>query len=1146
MKKLNKTLLIICLGLGIIYGSKADANNILGGEITWNQVGKDTFMITLTLYRDCNGNAFGNQQVLVKCQSTGITLDTLIFSAVSGVDITPVCKTSCSRCDSSSCSFIYGIQKYEYKQMLIIQNAGSCCKILLAYSQCCRPSTITTGPASTNFYIDSWFNRCLDKPDNSPVFMNAPVHILCIGLDFQWAPGINENDRDSVSLSYSYNNGPRINSTTKVTYISPYTYEKFIYFWGFPNTSLPFPRGFDLDLKTGEYGFRTMKLEQTVTAYNVEQWRKINGNYEQISSTTRETHFFVVKCPSNVSYLGLSGPKYKEVCEGDTVIFSIGSIDYTYKDSLKIYYNGEIEDALWSDNNGFTKIPTGNFKWGTKIGDASRLPYYFTGTAKSSSCDLLTSTTRVYQIIVKKKPSPPAFHDTLLYCNEIKLEAITPLPYHTYYWEIGDNPSVKLSGSKISYLTPKSGHIPVSLYSLYNGCKSDIIRDTVSIDTFMMLNKLTNDTICINDSLIVRANVKYNKGKVSYQWSTQDSLQQIMIKPGQTTTYKLTVVDSFGCRSIDSFIVSVKPLPDLMPHPDFSICSGDSVWLSALSAGNGSFDLDVIPCFYKLPDPNPLQCGYFHMQRKDSGDYVIKVTSKYGCVALDTFKLSLYPEVKAFAADTTLCPNETIILQADSTGSKSDSTIYLWYDYLTGDLIGNGQSITAKADINKVFRLYAAEWFNDRYCKDSSLVTLNRKNTLIDPRFPESFCINDSFTDLRIFIKHGKGLLYALHNSVIDSYYYNPAISNMFNDSIQITFTDFSTACTYDSLLIFSKKEIPAVYISNQYFKSSFCPEYGKIKLYGNPFSPKYSKWYGPVDDSSFFDANTSTGIYTLVYEYKANNGCLNRDTLIISIGKTAISIDKSDTAICSGKHFSAKANVAFAQKMQWIYGLGSDGFMNGSIYNVQNTYVPGAGEKLKRGFMLYAKTIDPVCPETWDSIKVYIAAQPKADFSADMLTGNTPLNVQFRDQTNIAYDYISDYLWNFGDGDTSSAINPLHLYADTGHYSVSLKVVSDYGCADSLTKNNLIYVYPVAIPELVKTNFKVYPNPSHDKIFIESEIGLQKISLYNITGKIIFESDETGSHTAELTGLHLSDGLYLLKITDLENNTGIFHLGFQ
>ena len=1162
MKKLNKTLLIICLGLGMIYGLKADANNILGGEITWNQVGKDSFMITLTLYRDCNGNAFGNQQVLVKCQSTGTTLDTLIFSAVTGVDITPVCSTQCNKCDSSGCTFSYGVQKFVYQKLLLTNKAGSCCKILLTYSQCCRSSKITTGPANSNFYIYSWFSKCLTQPTNAPVSKGDLAHFLKIGEDFSSFPMNSDIDRDSNNylidsfrinltcpkISYGYNDEvsysyPYNCQCTKICFGGPCgPCDQFIYYWGFPQ-HLPFPRTFHFNNSTGEMFFRPMKIEQTVGSIRIEEWRKVNGVPTQIGEIICEMGF-IVSYQTNNSPL-ISGIGYKEICAGDKVTISYNTNEYDSKDTLTLDYYGEINDAYWTDNNGQVKHPTGTFTWQTKEEDANPAPYVFTVTVKDDACPMNAKVTKICQIIVKKKPETPEFRDTTNYCSELRLFIKKPVNYYTYNWEINNNPIIKMKGSDIYFPAPKAGKIPIRLYAEYNGCKSNMVVDTINVDTFLILEKM-DTAICENDSIKITAKYKYNKGNVHFLWSTGDRSQDVVIKPDKTGMYYLTVEDTFGCIFTDSFKLIVNPPPDLMPLSDLSICSGDSVWLSALSAGNDSFDLDDIPCFYKLPDPNPLQCGYFHMQRKDSGDYVIRVTSKYGCVVLDTFKLSLYPEVKAFAADTTLCPNETIILKADSTGSKSDSTIYLWYDYITGDLIGSGQSITAKADINKVFRLYAAEWFNDKYCINSHLVSLKRKTTMIDPHFPESFCINDSFIDLTKFINNREGTLFTLHPSVKDSFYFNPALSGMLKDSLQMIFTDYSSSCTFDSLLVFNKLEIPSIYISNHYLKNSFCPEYGKIKLYASPFSAKYSNWYGPVDDSSFFDARTSPGIYTLVYEYKANNGCLNRDTMILSIGETAIAIDKSDTAVCSGKHFSAMANVAFAQKMQWIYGSGSDGFMNGSIYNAQNTYIPGAGDKLNKGFTLYAKTIDPVCPETWDSIHVYIAAQPKADFSADMLTGNPPLNVQFSDQTNIAYDYISDYLWDFGGGNKSTLKDPMHTYTDTGSYTVSLKVNTVYGCEDSIGKKKLIYVYPVSLDENNLSKISVYPNPAQDQLIIESTSKLEKVILYNFLGAKIRETEANNESKINLERRKLPSGLYLLKVYDKKGDVYVYQVVFK
>ena len=60
------------------------------------------------------------------------------------------------------------------------------------------------------------------------------------------------------------------------------------------------------------------------------------------------------------------------------------------------------------------------------------------------------------------------------------------------------------------------------------------------------------------------------------------------------------------------------------------------------------------------------------------------------------------------------------------------------------------------------------------------------------------------------------------------------------------------------------------------------------------------------------------------------------------------------------------------------------------------------------------------------------------SDFTAEPLTGDAPLEVTFTDQS--AGD-ITSWLWDFGDGTTSTEQNPVHIYQDTGTYSVTLQV---------------------------------------------------------------------------------------------------------
>ena len=60
---------------------------------------------------------------------------------------------------------------------------------------------------------------------------------------------------------------------------------------------------------------------------------------------------------------------------------------------------------------------------------------------------------------------------------------------------------------------------------------------------------------------------------------------------------------------------------------------------------------------------------------------------------------------------------------------------------------------------------------------------------------------------------------------------------------------------------------------------------------------------------------------------------------------------------------------------------------------------------------------------------------------------------IQFNNST-IANDTITSYSWNFGDGGTSTSLNPSHLYNTPGIYYPQLIVQSQLGCRDSLTSS--------------------------------------------------------------------------------------------
>jgi PKD repeat protein len=88
------------------------------------------------------------------------------------------------------------------------------------------------------------------------------------------------------------------------------------------------------------------------------------------------------------------------------------------------------------------------------------------------------------------------------------------------------------------------------------------------------------------------------------------------------------------------------------------------------------------------------------------------------------------------------------------------------------------------------------------------------------------------------------------------------------------------------------------------------------------------------------------------------------------------------------------------------------------------------------------------------DYIHITTPSYPVADFVGIPRTGNGPLTVQFFDQSTNA----NSWLWNFGDGTTSTKQYPSHtyMYKNTGNFTVSLTIQGPSG-SDTKTRTNYI-----------------------------------------------------------------------------------------
>jgi trimeric autotransporter adhesin len=84
---------------------------------------------------------------------------------------------------------------------------------------------------------------------------------------------------------------------------------------------------------------------------------------------------------------------------------------------------------------------------------------------------------------------------------------------------------------------------------------------------------------------------------------------------------------------------------------------------------------------------------------------------------------------------------------------------------------------------------------------------------------------------------------------------------------------------------------------------------------------------------------------------------------------------------------------------------------------------------------------------------------QPVANFTANITSGTAPLSVQFSDQST---NTPTSWMWDFGNGQTSTQQNPVVTYHAAGTYTVSLTATNAAG-ANTFTRTGYITVSPAA-----------------------------------------------------------------------------------
>ncbi len=151
---------------------------------------------------------------------------------------------------------------------------------------------------------------------------------------------------------------------------------------------------------------------------------------------------------------------------------------------------------------------------------------------------------------------------------------------------------------------------------------------------------------------------------------------------------------------------------------------------------------------------------------------------------------------------------------------------------------------------------------------------------------------------------------------------------------------------------------------------------------------------------------------------------------------------------------------------------------------------------------------------------------------------------------------YGSFYLWDFGDGNSSTEESPRHLYTQVGTYDISLEVTTEHGCVDKLLKPAAVVVkgegiimFPNAFkPDMDGPNGGFYSQnePEKNNIFHPYWEGVADyhLEIYNRWGEKLFYSDDVnigwdGYHQEDLC----SQAVYVYKCWGLFINGETFDL---
>jgi len=665
-------------------------------------------------------------------------------------------------------------------------------------------------------------------------------------------------------------------------------------------------------------------------------------------------------------------------------------------------------------------------------------------------------------------------------------------PITSYQWFFGDGDSSSAQDPTHTYTSP--GTFQISQI-VDNGFCQDTATASVDVENPPVAD-FTADTLSGCSPFTVNFTNQSSVNSVSYRWNFGDGsaisnavdTAHTFINNGNSDTsfvIQLIATTAFGCSDTTLDTVQVSPVPIASFTSDAVLdCGPVRVNFTNTTAGT---NLSFLWNFGDSSATSNLENPTHIFENKtlfiSNFEVNLVVTTANGCSDTTTQTVTVYPE-----------PIFTFVTQPDSGCSplrvRFPSVVgavdYQWDfgDSTTGTGPTPTHTYINNTTNNQLFiaRLIAQNSFG---CRDTTF-----GNVLVYPNPTSNFTLDTTVgcQPLPITITNlstganffdwdfGDGTSSDTADATFVKTYTNTSASSRFNNIRLITETTNGCKDTL-SRTVEVHPFIEAIFTSDTAACSPANIDFTNQSVGANSYFWDFgdsASSTGVNPQHTYLNNTTSDQIYRAKLLAQSAKGCLDsaeQDILIYPKPQADYAV--SATRGCHPLTVTFTNNSSLADSCAWNYGDQS----SFNLCSPTNTHTyTNTASFLPVDFVSELVVFtDKGCRDTSREI-IRVNPQVIADFDADS-AGCSPFRTRFQNRSLGAQNTI----WSFGDGGSDVQASPEHVFINSGQqdtvFTTQLKVVSSFGCTDSISMPITVYPKPLA-DYVISTNEGCQPLP--------------------------------------------------------------------